>query len=191
MTSSQATPEFAAHCVTCGSELPPERARKYDYCMAPECQQKNLRGLTMVAVGMNKAAEEFLILDDRTRADLASGRYRDQRRGLFGPQAPAPAAQPKPSAQPKPGARPKPSAQPTPAPQPKPGGQPKPSARARTHTPARIQRPARPAWTRSQEKLALLYNEQGLRPAEIAAKLGVSSHLATQIILAARNRGKS
>ena len=191
MNSSPVTPEFTAHCVTCGSELHPERAQKYDYCMAPECQQKNLKGLTMVAVGMNKAAEEFLILDDRTRADLASGRYRDQRRGLFGPQAPAPAAQPKPSAQPKPGARPKPSAQPTPAPQPKPGGQPKPSARARTHTPARIQRPARPAWTRSQEKLALLYNEQGLRPAEIAAKLGVSSHLATQIILAARNRGKS
>jgi len=37
----------------------------------------------------------------------------------------------------------------------------------------------------------LLYNSEGLRPAEIAAKLGVSSHLVTQIILAARNRGKS
>jgi hypothetical protein len=197
MNSSPATPEFTAHCVTCGSELHPERARKYDYCMAPECQQKNLKGLTMVAVGMNKAAEEFLILDDRTREDLASGRYRDQRRGLFGPQAPAPksAAQPQPAAQSKPAAQPQPGVQgetgAQPAAQPRTAAQPAPAKRARTHTPARNQRPARPAWTRSQEKLALLYNEQGLRPAEIAARLGVSSHLVTQIILAARNRGKA
>jgi hypothetical protein len=181
MNTSQATPEFAAHCVTCGSELHPERAQKYDYCMAPECQQKNLKGLTMVAVGMNKAAEEFLILDDRTREDMASGRYRDQRRGLFGPQAPAP----KPAAQPEVGAQSRADGQS------KADFQPRAGARARTHGPARSQRPARPAWTRSQEKLALLYNEQGLRPAEIAARLGVSSHLATQIILAARNRGKA
>lgn len=78
-----------ARCVTCGAELHPERAVKYDYCTAPECQQKNLKGLTMVAVGMNKAAEEYLILDDDVREDLASGKYRDQRRGLFGPAAPA------------------------------------------------------------------------------------------------------
>jgi hypothetical protein len=32
-----------------------------------------------------------------------------------------------------------------------------------------------------------LYNEQGLRPAEIAVKLGVSTYTATQIILAARD----
>ena len=50
--------------------------------------------------------------------------------------------------------------------------------------------PARKPWSRKQEKLALLYNEQGLRPAEIAGKLGVSSYLVTQIILAAKNRGK-
>jgi DNA-binding transcriptional regulator LsrR (DeoR family) len=49
----------------------------------------------------------------------------------------------------------------------------------------------RQPWTRSQERLALLYNEQGMRPGDIAAKLGISSHLVTQIILAARNRGKS
>ena len=30
-----------------------------------------------------------------------------------------------------------------------------------------------------------------MRPAEIAQKLGVQSHLVTQIILAAKNRGKS
>ena len=56
-----------ARCITCGTELHPERAQKYDYCTARECQEKNLEGLTMVALGMNKAAEEFLILDDRTR----------------------------------------------------------------------------------------------------------------------------
>ena len=37
----------------------------------------------------------------------------------------------------------------------------------------------------------MLYNQQGLRPAEIAQKLGISSYLVSQIILAARNRGKA
>ncbi len=77
-----------AQCITCGTELHPERAQKYDYCMAPECQEKNAKGLTMVAVGMNKAADELMILDEQTRENLASGRYRDQRRGSFGPSAP-------------------------------------------------------------------------------------------------------
>jgi DNA-binding transcriptional regulator LsrR (DeoR family) len=45
-------------------------------------------------------------------------------------------------------------------------------------------------WTKSQEKLALLYNEQGRRPDEIAQKLGLSTYLVTQIILSSRNRGK-
>src|ERR1700729_2089058 len=78
-------------CITCGAELHPERAAKYNYCMAPECQEKNAKGLTIAVVGMNKAAEEFVILDERTQADLASGRYHDQRRGSFGTSAPAPA----------------------------------------------------------------------------------------------------
>ena len=46
------------NCITCGAELHPERAKKYNYCMSPECQEKNLKGLTMVAVGVNKAAEQ-------------------------------------------------------------------------------------------------------------------------------------
>jgi hypothetical protein len=149
-----------AQCVTCGAELHPERAKKYDYCMAKECQEKNARGLTMVAVGMNKAADEFMILDDATREALASGKYRDQRRGSFGTSAAAPAERPRRAEPPR-----------------RPGQRPRPAA------------PRRP-WSRKQEKLALLYNEQGLRPAEIAAKLGVSSYLVTQIILAAKNRGK-
>jgi hypothetical protein len=49
---------------------------------------------------------------------------------------------------------------------------------------------ARRPWSRSQERLALLYNEQGMRPDEIAHKLGLSSYNVTQIILTSRNRGK-
>jgi hypothetical protein len=157
-------------CVTCGSELHPERARKYNYCMSPQCQEKNAKGLTMVAVGVNKSAEQYLILDESTREELASGKYHDQRRGSFGPQAPrSPAETP---------ARPPDSRQP-----------PRPARSVRPATSAHRPAPRRP-WSRKQEKLALLYNEQGLRPDEIAQKLGLSRYLVTQIILAARNRGK-
>lgn len=166
-----------AKCITCGTALQPERAQKYDYCMARECQEKNAQGLTMVAVGMNKAADELLILDERTRGDLASGRYHDQRRGSFGTSAPAPAAQAAPAPQAAPRAT---------------GASARPARRARPQPPRRSPAPAtaRRSWTQRQEKLALIYNEQGLRPAEIARKLGVSPYTATQIILAARNRAK-
>jgi len=167
-------------CITCGTELHPERAEKYNYCMAPECQEKNARGLTVVAIGMNKAADEFMILDERTREDLASGKYRDQRRGSFGTSASAP---------PKP-VTPVTSVTPvkpvTPVAPPKQSRRPRPAAR---RGPAGAQ--PRGPWTRSQEKLALLYNEQGRRPDEIAQKLGISSYLVTQIILSAKNRGKN
>jgi hypothetical protein len=156
-----------AQCITCGTELHPERAKKYNYCMARECQEKNAKGLTMVAVGMNKAADELMILDERTREDLASGRYRDQRRGSFGTSVPGDQAAPSAVEL---GGRPAQRAQPRPAR--------RPAAAAR-----------RP-WTEKQEKLALIYNEQGLRPDEIADKLGVSTYTATQIVLAARNRAK-
>ena len=82
--------EEIPQCVTCGRELHPERAQKYNYCMARECQEKNAKGLTMVAVGVNKAAEQYMILDDRTREELASGKYHDQRRGSFGHVGAAP-----------------------------------------------------------------------------------------------------
>ena len=168
-----------AQCVTCGSELHPERAKKYDYCMAPECQEKNLKGLTMVAVGVNKSAEQYMLLDDETRDELARGKYHDQRRGSFGTSV---ASQPDPTVPAQPGA-----AAPAPV--------------TATLPPARRDRPAQPRrpeprpaprrpWTKSQEKLALLYNEQGRRPEEIADKLGLSTYLVTQIILTSRNRGK-
>jgi hypothetical protein len=123
----------------------------------------------MVAVGMNKAAEELMILDESTREDLASGKYRDQRRGSFGTSTAGPGPAPRataPSGRPAGGAKPrpkKPSPDPAPAPRP---------------------------WTPRQERLALIYNEQGLRPAEIAQKLGVSPYMASQIVLAARNQAK-
>jgi hypothetical protein len=158
-----------AQCITCGTDLHPERARKYNYCMARECQEKNARGLTMVAVGMNKAADEIMILDERTRDELASGKYRDQRRGSFGTSVPGPGTPAAPPAA-QPSGPPRRRAQPEPSP--------RPAGRAR-----------RP-WTRQQERLALIYNEQGLRPDEIARKLGVSTYTATQIVLAARNRPK-
>ena len=163
-----------AQCITCGTELHPERAEKYNYCMARECQEKNAKGLTMMAIGMNKAAEELMILDERTQAELASGRYHDQRRGSFGTSAAAPAPGTTP---PAPG---------TAAPAPGDAGRdskPRANRARRAEAAATVSR----SWTDRQERLALLYNEQGLRPDEIAAKLGVSTYLATQIVLAARD----
>jgi hypothetical protein len=165
---------FVAQCVTCGSELHPERAEKYDYCTAPECQEKNLKGLTMVAVGVNKSAEQYLLLDEETKDELARGKYRDQRRGSFGTSTSS-----------APGGRPaRAVAADAPAPA-------RPARRAQPPRPQPAQsRPVPRRWTKSQEKLALLYNEQGRRPDEIAQKLGLSTYLVSQIILTSRNRGK-
>ncbi len=176
------TEKNIATCVTCGTELHPERAKKYNYCMSPECQAKNLKGLTMVAVGVNKSAEQYLLLDDETKAELADGKYHDQRRGTFGRAAPAPAPATPITETAKPAgetAGPA-AAQPAPA-------QPAP-ARARPAAP----RPAAPRQpgTPSQRRLAALYNQQGLRPDEIARKLGLTRYEVTQIILAARSQGK-
>ncbi len=170
-----------AQCITCGSELHPDRAKKYDYCMAPECQEKNLKSLTMVAIGVNKSAEQYLLLDEQTRDELAAGKFADQRRGSFGTSVPSSA---------------RPSSSPAGATAAKPG-QPRPR-QPQPRGPARYRSgPSRPAahqaprpWTKSQERLALLYNEQGKRPEEIAEKLGLSTYTVTQIILTSRNRGK-
>jgi hypothetical protein len=158
-------------CVTCGRELHPERAKKYNYCMSPECQEKNAKGLTMVAVGVNKAAEQYMILDENTREKIASGKYHDQRRGSFGTTVTSSAPSPAPSAAP----RPHPAVPPQ-----------RPAAPAAPAAPKVTRKP----WSQRQQRLALLYNEQGLRPDEIAAKIGLSRYLVTQIILNARTRGK-
>jgi hypothetical protein len=178
-----------AQCVTCGSELHPERAKKYDYCMAPECQEKNLKSLTMVAVGVNKSAEQYMLLDEETRDELARGKYHDQRRGSFGTSVASSAGTTVPA---QPG---------TPAQAGSPAQASSPASAAATLPLARRDRPAQPRrpeprpaprrpWSKSQEKLALLYNEQGRRPEEIAEKLGLSTYLVSQIILTSRNRGK-
>jgi hypothetical protein len=158
-----------AQCITCGNELHPERAKKYNYCMARECQEKNAKGLTMVAIGMNKAADEIMILDEDTQENLASGKYRDQRRGSFGTSTPASAPAAPPAA----------------------GSVARSARRSAARKPApAAPAPARRSWTERQERLALIYNKQGLRPDEIAEKLGVSTYTATQIVLAARNRAQ-
>jgi len=172
-----------AQCVTCGSELHPDRAKKYNYCMKPECQEKNLKGLTMVAVGVNKSAEQYLLLDEQTKDELASGKFADQRRGSFGtsvPTSPGGTAAPRP-------------ARPQPAQNKQAQNKQTPRHPAQAEQAPRRPAQARPApkpWTKSQERLALLYNEQGRRPDEIAAKLGLSTYTVTQIILGSRNRGK-
>ena len=190
-------------CVTCGAELHPERAKKYDYCMSPECQKKNLKGLTMVAVGVNKAAEQYLLLDEDTEAELASGKYHDQRRGSFGTSPASPgtghSADGKQSAGTghSAGTRRPASASPSAGASQAAGGAVRAAGRARTRSQGSrpASRPgaaakARQPWTSKQARLAVLYNEQGLRPAEIAQKLGLSSYAVTQIILNARNKGK-
>lgn len=163
-----------ATCITCGAELPAERAEKYDYCTAAECQAKNAKGLTMVAIAQNKAADEYLILDEQTRSEIASGRYQDQRRATFGPRASLDDGEVDSD-----GSRA--------------AVAPDRAASNRGHTrparrPALTQRPVRRSWSRSQERLALLYNEQGIRPDEIARRLRLSTYTVTQIILAAKNR---
>lgn len=162
-----------AKCVTCGAALHPERAAKYDYCTAPDCQEKNARGLTIVAVGVNKAADQYEILDERTRANMASGKYNDQRRAPFDPSASGPPGSgPSASGPSAPGTRARPARR---------SGQPRRPAASPVN---------RPPWSRSQERLALLYNQQGMRPDEIARKLGLTTYTVTQLILAAKSRGK-
>jgi hypothetical protein len=178
-------------CITCGDELHPERAKKYDYCMKPECQAKNLKGLTMVAVGVNKSAEQYLLLDEDTKTDLARGKYHDQRRGTFGQPEPAPGP-PRTASPAKPapdGPAPDGPAQASPAGASPAGASPAgiSAARVAPVKPAPVSpRPPRLPGTASQRRLAVLYNQQGLRPDEIAGKLGLSRYDVTQIILAAR-----
>jgi DNA-directed RNA polymerase subunit N (RpoN/RPB10) len=149
-----------ARCVTCGSELHPERAEKYDYCTKRECREQNAKPLTIAAVAVNKAADQYLVLNDRAKEDLAAGRYQDQRKSPSVTDRPRPAG----ARAPSPGAR---SVRRAPAPQ-----------------------PGRRSWSRAQEDLALIWAERGMRPDEIAERLGMSRYRVTEMILAARSRVK-
>ena len=159
-----------AHCVTCGSELHPERAEKYDYCTRRECRQANARPLTIAAVGVNKAADQYLVLNDRAKADLAAGRYQDQRKSASVADGTPPKEARRPPARVEPARR-----------------TPLPRARSTRAAPA-PDRPRR-SWSRSQEELALIYHAQGMRPDEIAERLGVSRQTVVQLLLAAKHPG--
>ena len=160
-----------ARCVTCGSELHPERAEKYNYCTRRECREQNARPLTIAAVAVNKSADQYLVLDERTREDLAAGKYQDQRKSASVTSGPlregARASSPRATTGTRPATR--------------------PATRAGRRPPA--PRPRR-SWTKAQEDLALIYSAQGMRPDEIAERLGVSRYTATQMILAGRSRAR-
>jgi DNA-binding CsgD family transcriptional regulator len=153
----RATPK--ALCVTCGDELHPERAEKYDYCTRRACREENARPRTIAAVAVNKAADQYLVLDERARQDLAAGKYQDQPKSSSVTDGPA-----------------RKRARTAPA-----------GARPTRRPPAR-QRPRR-TWTKAQEDLALIYSARGMRPDEIAERLGMSRHTVTQLLLSARDRG--
>ena len=67
-----------ATCTFCGDELHPERAEKYDYCTKPSCRGRGARALTIASVGVNKAADQFVVLDDRTEREMAKGRFKKE-----------------------------------------------------------------------------------------------------------------
>ena len=144
-----------ATCVTCGDELHPERAERYDYCTKPACRQENAEELPIVAIGVNKASDQFAILDERTREEASGGRYKKQ------PDASGTARR-----------RPRPAR----------GGDP---GAVRELVPHSSVRPSRPRWSPAQERLAGTYRAMGLTRDQIAKKLGVSPYLASQILAAA------
>jgi len=85
-----------ASCVTCGSELHPERAEKYDYCTRRACQQENAKGLRILAYGVNKAADQYEVADGRTRAETAARAAAPERRASVQPgRRTAPTARPR------------------------------------------------------------------------------------------------
>jgi hypothetical protein len=144
-----------ATCRICGDELHPERAEKYAYCTKRSCRERAAKGLTIASVGVNKAADQFVVLDERTEEEMARGRFKKE-----------------PEASGLPRRRPRtPSAH---AAQPVPELVPRSSAR-----------PSRLRWSQAQERLALTYRAMGMTPEQIAGKLGVSPYLVTQILLTA------
>jgi cell pole-organizing protein PopZ len=148
-----------ARCVTCGTELHPERAEKYDYCTKADCQAKNARSLTIAAVGVNKAADQYVILDERTQKELAGGRYRDARRAS--PISPAQPRSPRRRAQ-KAGT---------------PGG-----VLHRSEQTAE-------SWTEAQQNLALALHMTGRKSLEeIAKRLSLRPDTVAKMIVAAKRR---
>ena len=149
-----------ATCVTCGDELHPERAQKYDYCTKPACRERNARPRVIATVGVNKA-DQFVVLDDETQEEMSSGRFKKE-----------------------PDAR---------------GSVRRRSKRAhdgdarhepRVLVPRSSVRPSRPRWSGAQVELALTYRAMGMKPDDIAKKLGLTPYVVTQILLSAQSAGK-
>lgn len=146
-----------ARCVACGTELHPERAEKYDYCTASDRQAKNARSLTIAAVGVNKAADQFVILDERTEAEMAGGRYQDARRASSISHAP-------------PGPR-----------------RERTNRAAADKGASRHSEQPEESWTRSQQNLALAFHVTGRKSLnEIAERLGLRPGTVAKMIVAAK-----
>jgi hypothetical protein len=149
-----------ATCTICGGELHPERAAKYDHCRKRSCRERAAKALTIASVGVNKAADQFVVLDERTEQEMARGRFKKEPEAAGLPRR-------------------RPRTPPARAPEPVPELVPRSSAR-----------PSRPQWSQAQERLALTYRAMGMSPRQIAGKLGVSPYLVTQILLAATGPGR-
>ncbi len=148
-----------ARCVTCGTELHPERAEKYDYCMKPDCQARNRRPLTIASVGVNKASDQYVILDERTQEEMAGGRYQDSRRPSSISHGRLRRA----------GTRTR-------------------QAAAPSGVPSRAERPAE-SWTESQQNLALALHITGKKTLnEIAGRLDLRPDTVARMITAAKAR---
>ena len=146
-----------ARCVTCGTELHPERAEKYDHCTGAECQAKNARSLTIAAVSVNKAADQFVILDERTEAEMASGRYQDARRASSMSHA-----------------RPRPRRERT-------------NRAGADTAAVRLSEQPEESWTPSQQNLALALHVTGRKTLnEIAERLGLRPDTVAKMIVAAK-----
>jgi hypothetical protein len=99
-----------ATCTFCGDELHPERAEKYDYCTKPSCRGRGAKAITIASVGVNKAADQFVVLDDRTEREMAKGRFKKEPEASGSPRRPrtpaSHAKQPVPELVPRSSARP-------------------------------------------------------------------------------------
>jgi hypothetical protein len=155
-----------AKCVTCGKQLHPERAEKYNYCTDRECQKRNAKGLVILAMGVNKAQDQYEVLNERTKDRVASGKYVEEVTTGTGAGNQTGTGRDTGTGRSR-------GASPT-----------KPTK------PTRPTKPRRPRWTKAQEDLALIHNSRGVRPDEIAKTLGLDTYTVTQMILAGRNRAK-
>jgi hypothetical protein len=72
-------------CVGCGNPLHPER--RYPYCTAPACVAAHYVPVQVMAVGVNKASDQFLAVTPSTQQAVASGATKDPRRASWGARA--------------------------------------------------------------------------------------------------------